>query len=163
MCTRTIRQSLLKATTFYTRELAARGFSDIPHHLTEWNTDYERTPNDTALRLGAKGAALVSVLWIYQQQAEAMTASFFCCGGDTSLSLPTFYGLFYADGRPKPMALAYSLWGKFTRYVLDRKVQTASPLVALAAEDTAGQLALLLVNFSDRATDWKLELPQQSG
>ncbi len=152
-------EDFLAGANFYRTELDTRGYKATTMHLSEWNTEYpEGRDGDSALRIGAKGAALMTAGWIYQQVSDIEVSAFYR-GNDTSPKLPVFYGMFYADGRPKPVALAFSLWAQFTRYVLGRKTATSLPLVAISAENASGDIAILLANTSSTAHRWQLELP----
>lgn len=152
-------EEFLTAAKFYRSELDARGYKTTAMHLSEWNTEYREGPNsDPAVRTGAKGAALMTTAWIYQQASDIELSAFYR-GNDTSPKLPTFHGLFYADGRPKPVGLAFSLWAQFARYVLERKTTTSLPLVAISAENASGEMAILLANTSSTEHSWQLELP----
>jgi len=47
----------------------------------------------------------MTAAWIGLQE-QGVDVSLFYRGTDPSLDLPTFYGLFFADGRPKRIAMA---------------------------------------------------------
>lgn len=151
-------EEFLTGAKFYRTELDTRGYTSTTMHLNEWNTEYREGRDDPAVRTGAKGAALMTAAWIYQHSMDLEVSAFYR-GNDTSPKLPSFFGLFYADGRPKPVGLAFSLWTQFTRYVLERKTTTTSPLVAISAENASGEIAVLLANNSSTPQSWQLELP----
>jgi hypothetical protein len=84
--------------------------------------------------------------------------SCFYRGADPAPDVPTFYGLFYADGRPKKMALAFSLWALLAAHPVRREVtgQAASPLSVLAGSDDRGEIAVLIANASQDDASWSL-------
>ncbi|MDZ7385674.1 MAG: hypothetical protein ONB07_06065 [candidate division KSB1 bacterium] len=147
---------------FYRSELDAKGFTSAEMHVTEWNTDImtigDNSPEAFALRTGGKGAAILSAAWMKMQEERVAVATLYR-GPDPAVDAPTFYGMFYADGRPKRVALAFSLWSGMASY--PKRVQvSASPegvLWLLAGEDAAGQKALLVANTSDRAVVYAIE------
>ena len=139
--------------SFYRDSLDARGFTQTTTHITEWNTEIKRdsaenSPESLALRTGGKGAAILSAAWIELQQQNDVEVSTFYRGPDPDIRAPTFYGMFYADGRPKRVALAFSLWSKMTLYP-ERLAVSASPntsLWMLAGQNDADKIALLIAN-----------------
>jgi hypothetical protein len=104
-----------EAAKFYRSLLDARGLTHATMHITEWNTDVrdlvDDDPEALALRTGGKGAAILTAAWI-SLQCNGVDESTFYRGPDPDTRVPTFYGLFYADGSPKRSALAFSLWSK---------------------------------------------------
>jgi len=145
-------QQYAEAAAFYRSSLDARGFTGTVKHITEWNTETKRSPESSsdavALRTGARGAAILSACWIELQNQNDLEVSTFYRGTDTDIKAPTFYGLFYADGRPKSIASAFSLWSKMSGYAkrLDLETPQSSPLYVLAGRNGAGQTALLIAN-----------------
>lgn len=133
---------------FYRQALDRYGFTAAESHLTEWNTEAESAAgaDKGPLRTGARGAAMLSAGWMALQQA-GVAQSLFYRGTDPSMSLPTFYGMFYADGSPKKVADAATLWRLVTGYPRLHAVTGASAgLAALAAGTDNGARALLLAN-----------------
>ncbi len=141
-----------EAAAFYRSALDNRGFSGTVKHITEWNTEIKRSQESSAdalaLRTGAKGAAILSACWIELQRQNDLEVSTFYRGPDPDIKAPTFYGLFYADGRPKSIASAFSLWSRMASYTqrLDTQMPQSSPLYVLSGRNGAGQTALLIVN-----------------
>ncbi|MCX8069461.1 MAG: hypothetical protein N2738_03045, partial [Thermodesulfovibrionales bacterium] len=93
------------AYNFYRQELDSKGFTNVDLHVTEYNAETDTN------RVDAKGAAINTGAWIVMQGQGIKVATFYR-GNDTSLNLPTFYGMFFADGRPKKTALAFKLWSQ---------------------------------------------------
>jgi len=150
-----VPQQYSDAAKFYRSSLDARGFTQTTTHITEWNTDIKRdsenSPEPLALRTGGKGAAILSAAWIELQQQNDVEVSTFYRGPDPDVRAPTFYGMFYADGSPKHIALAFSLWSKMTLYPR-RLAVSASPnasLWMLAGQNDAGKAAILIANPGD--------------
>jgi len=173
-------QQYAEAAAFYRSALDARGFTGTVKHITEWNTEIKRSQESSsdslALRTGAKGAAILSACWIELQQQNDLEVSTFYRGPDPDIKAPTFYGLFYADGRPKSIASAFSLWSRMAGYAqrLDTQMPQSSPLYVMAGRNGAGQTALLianpgsetitpLINFSDGRQIKQLSLYRVSG
>lgn len=96
-----------EATAFYRAQLDRQGFAKTALHLTEWNTDASGDGRD--LRMGSLGASRLTAAWIALQEA-GLDEAYFYRGNDTSPRLPTFYGMFFADGREKAIARAFKLW-----------------------------------------------------
>ncbi len=146
------------AATYYRSILDANNYRSAELHVTEWNTETpERADGDPNLRVGARGAAINTAAWIRLQEQNVAAAAFYR-GNDTSLSLPTFYGLFYADGRPKPLALAFALWSKMSAY--SRRLRVAAgggELAVLCGRNQAGDVALLIANPAATAVSWRVE------
>lgn len=145
------------AAAFYRELLDSYGFPQAESHITEWNTEY-REGGDPSLRTGARGAALMTAAWIGLQQ-EGVDGSWFYRGNDTSPRLPTFFGLFYADGRPKPIGQAFALWAEMAAHPTRIDIQGGSDsdgLWALAGRDATGEVALLVVNTSASTASWQL-------
>ncbi|HFD39454.1 MAG TPA: hypothetical protein ENJ31_06350, partial [Anaerolineae bacterium] len=107
-----------RAARFYRKQLDAHGYADAESHITEWNTASETGEmriSDVSLRAKGKGASLLSAAWIVLQE-EGVDVSTIFRGTDTSIDVPAFYGIFYADGRPKHPALAFSLWARMAAH-----------------------------------------------
>ncbi len=143
-----------QAAASYRAALDARGFTQTPTHITEWNTDIKHGsdsgPEARALRCGSKGAALLTAAWIELQQNNIEVSTFYR-GPDPDIRAATFYGMFYADGRPKPIALAFSLWSKMSQYSgrLNLTNSSSAQLWLLAGQNGSVQSALLIANPSD--------------
>ena len=149
-----VPQQYADAAGFYRTSLDARGFTQTTTHITEWNTGIKRDSGNSAeslaLRTGGKGAAILSAAWIELQQNDVEVSTFYR-GPDPDIRAPTFYGMFYADGRPKRVALAFSLWSKMTLYP-ERLAMHTSPstsLWMLAGQNDAGKVAILIANPED--------------
>jgi hypothetical protein len=148
-------QEYAEAANFYRSLLDARGFTQTTIHITEWNTDIKRGADDSpealALRTGSRGAAILTAAWIELQHNDVEVSTIYR-GPDPDIKAPTFYGLFYADGRPKRSALAFSLWSKMTLY--PQQVSISAPsypsLWMLAGQNDAGNVALIIANTGDK-------------
>lgn len=147
-------QDYFDAAQFYRGELDSRGFTSVPMHVTEWNTDARGrdesvTPEEA--RLGGRGAAILTAAWIALQQ-NGVTESMVYRGPDPAMDASTFYGIFYADGNPKRAALAFTLWSEFTRYSQAINIQLSEPngLWILAGQNASGQTAILFANPTDQ-------------
>jgi len=149
------------AARFYRQQLDAHGFADAESHITEWNTEADTksgVTTDVSLRTGGKGASLMSATWIVLQQ-EGVAVSTFYKGTDPSIDVPAFYGMFYADGRPKRIALAFSLWAQMAAHPQRLNVTyEGERLWVLAGQDERGEVALLVVNPTDTPTSWQATL-----
>ncbi|MBI5304634.1 MAG: hypothetical protein HY868_21050 [Chloroflexi bacterium] len=149
------------AAQFYRRELDARGFTKTAQHVTEWNTqtksDAMKGAEATALRTSGQGAAILTAAWIAMQQNGVAVATFYR-GPDPALDAPTFYGMFYADGKPKRIALAFSLWTKLADHPQRVNVSAApnTSLWMLAGKNDAGESALLIANPTAAATTYSI-------
>lgn len=149
-----------QACAYYRQQLDARGFTQAGQHVSEWNTQVrDGTMNDEALalRTGGKGASILTAAWIAMQEGGVAESCFYR-GADPSLDLPTFYGLFYADGRPKKVALAFSLWARLAAHPVRREVtgQADSPLSVLAGSDDRGEIAVLIADATEGDASWSL-------
>ena len=154
----------VEASRLYRSMLDDHGFRQARLHVTEWNTDIKHgsdsAPESVALRTGGKGAAIVTSTWIALQDNDIEVSTFYR-GNDTSINLKTFYGLFYAGGRPKLTGLAFSLWSRMVAYP-HRLAVTASPdmgLWTLAGLNDSGKTALLIANPTDRPVNIAVSLP----
>lgn len=142
---------------FYRAELDARGFAAVPMHVTEWNTETRSGARSTDLRAKAEGAAINTGAWMAMQRA-GVTESLFYRGPEPNPNTPEFYGMFRADGRPKAVGLAAELWHEMTRFPLRVDLTGgADGLHALAGANTAGGLAVLVANLTNRPRTWALD------
>lgn len=148
-----------EATAYYRGLLDRNGLNRTGLHLTEWNTDDRE--NVRPMRMGSLGASRLTAAWIALQDAP-LDRAFFYRGNDTSPDLPTFYGLYFAGGQPKPIGRAFALWGELTRCPKRLAVSTGIPLLDapategpadafkpvwfLAGADEAGRILLLLTS-----------------
>lgn len=152
---------------FYRRELDHFGFRNTPMHVTEYNTSHRGFPDDSpelrALRTGGKGAAILTAAWVAMQKNGVAVATFYR-GPDPDIRAPTFYGMFYADGKPKRIALAFSLWKKLTNFphqigVKIEPAPTGEGLRTLAGQNEAGEIALLVANPTRSVFHYKISEP----
>ncbi|NOY98871.1 MAG: alpha/beta hydrolase fold domain-containing protein [Chloroflexi bacterium] len=158
-------EDFVQAAIFYRQQLDAYGYTEAESHITEWNTAVKESRADDApdLRYTAQGAAILSAAWIGLQE-QGVDVSTFYRGPDPDINAPHFYGMFYADGRPKPIALAFSLWAELTRYP-QRAALTASAdsgLWTLAAQNGNGETAILIANPDEQGLTYRIVLPDGS-
>jgi hypothetical protein len=147
-------QEYADAAQFYRKELDRHGFTSVAMHVSEWNTAGK---NDMAgltahqARLGGRGAAILTAAWIALQQ-NGVSESLVYRGPDPDLNAATFYGLFYADGRPKRSALAFTLWSQFAQYsqALQVDMDGRAGLWILAGQNANGETAVLFANPIDQ-------------
>jgi len=141
----------VNAACFYRGELDAVGLQTTTMHVTEWNTDIRQTGDASAeamaLRTGGKGAAILTAAWIAMQDNGIAEATFYR-GTDPAMDAPTFYGMFYANGTPKRIALAFSLWAQLAAHPqrLQLSAEPATALWIIASQNDAGEIALLVAN-----------------
>lgn len=143
-----------RAAQFYRGELDAYGFQTAAMHVTEWNSEVRQLGDQSAealaLRTGGKGAAILTAAWIAMQENGVAIATFYR-GPDPSMDAPEFYGLFYANGNPKRIALAFQLWSQLAAHPQQVTV-SASPetgLWVLAGQNDSGEIAILVANPTD--------------
>jgi xylan 1,4-beta-xylosidase len=151
------------AARFYRAALDAHGFTAAESHVTEWNTEVKNFPDaatEQSIRLGGRGAAILTAQWIAMQNEGVAQAAFYR-GPDPSMNAPSFYGLFYADGQPKRAALAFSLWAQLAAHPerLSLTFDSDSGLWVIAGRNTAGEIAVLIANPTDTAHVWQLNNP----
>ncbi len=153
--------SFVQAAIFYRQMLDTYGYPQAESHITEWNTAVRqsRDPGAPDLRYTARGAAILSAAWIGLQEYQVDVATFYR-GPDPDIHAPQYYGLFYANGRPKPIALAFSLWAELTRHpqLLALALWPNGGQWALAGRDEAGEIAILLVNPTEQAFSYRVVL-----
>jgi hypothetical protein len=147
-------QNYVTAAQFYRTELDAHGFESVTMHVTEWNTDArgrDKSITDEEARLGGRGAAILTAAWIALQQ-NGVTESMLYRGPDPDINASTFYGIFYADGRPKRSALAFTIWSEFAKYSRALNITLSEPkgLWILAGQNANGETAILLSNPTDQ-------------
>lgn len=149
----------IRAARFYRGELDKFGFQAAAMHVTEWNTDIHSLGNNRserlALRTGGKGASILTAAWIAMQQ-NGIAASTFYRGSDPSMDATEFYGLFYAKGNPKRIALAFQLWSRLAAHPQRVSVSAApeTGLWVLAGQDDSGEIALLVANPTDTSVGY---------
>lgn len=133
------------------------GYPAAESILSEWNTDIEHDPTgDPALRTGARGASILTAAWI-NLQASDVVATLLYRGPDPSPAETTFFGLWYSDGKPKPGALALTLWSQVAKYATKTDAVSSSVnLGVLAARNAAGERVVLIVNNTGTASSWQI-------
>jgi hypothetical protein len=132
--------------------------------ISEWNTSAESSTLSSEekldLRTKAKGAAILTGAWIALQQRDDMEQSLFYRGPDPSMNAPFFYGIYYANGQPKKIAQAWSLWKELSSYTKRLSLSGSdADLHVLAAENDSGARAILVSNTSASSKTWKANLP----
>jgi hypothetical protein len=156
------------AAQFYRQACRRAGWEKTEIHLTEWNTEQDMPE----YRLGDKAAPYATAIWIALQRA-GVDAAFLYRGTDTSIRLPSFFGLFKADGREKPAAKAFKLWSAMTGCASRLSVRTGlsliddeprpsgglSPLWVLAGREPGGACLVLLANIGRREIRCVLKVP----
>ncbi|MBF0567019.1 MAG: hypothetical protein HQK89_17475 [Nitrospirae bacterium] len=153
------------AASYYRTILNKYGYTSTESHISEWNTDVngDDTPENVDLRVNAKGAAINTAAWIALQLTDVSVSTFFR-GTDSSMILTSFYGLFKADGTPKKVALAFSLWSKM---VNSREVLSTtggdSDFTVLAGKSTDGKIMLLIANTASTAVTYSLNFDKSTG
>lgn len=142
---------------YFRQALDERGFTAVPTIISEWNTDDRSVDSGEGLevRTKAKGAAILTGAWIGLQNRDDIEQSLFYRGPDPSMDAPFFYGIYYANGEPKKIGLAWQLWREIGRYAHRLGVSGGqSGTYALAAENDDGARALLLANAGESAANW---------
>ncbi len=142
---------------YFRSQLTAYGFGSAESILSEWNTDFEGPQGwDASLRTGARGSSILAATWINLQLSDVVYSMLYR-GPDPSLNLPTFYGMWYADGRPKPAALAQTLFSQMAKYgTRISTTSSSSEIYALAARNGSGERAVLIANTGSGAGSWQL-------
>lgn len=154
-------QDWARAAKFYRQELDSLGFQATQMHVTEWNTDIRQTGDQSAeafaLRVGGKGAAILTAAWIAMQENGVAEVAFYR-GPDPAMDAPTFYGMFFANGQPKRVALAFLLWAQLAAHPQQLALSSIpdGALWALAGQNQAGEIALLLANPTARPVTYTL-------
>ena len=115
---------------------------------------------DPQVRVGTKGSALATGAWIAMQQS-GVDQTFFYRGPDPAPYPSAFFGMFYADGRPKPAGFAALLWKRMADHAsrLSLTGPGTGPIWAVAGQSPAGTTAVLLANATDQAQPWTLACP----
>jgi len=145
------------AASFYRNELDSRGFTDVPLHVTEYHT----STSNYVYRAAAKGAALNTGFWIAMQNNNISIATIYR-GTDPEINFPEFYGIFFGDGNPKKLGLAFELWSEIysLQNSLSYKVSGNSDgLYFLAARDDTGNMGILVTNVGTSTKTWKISDP----
>ncbi|MBI3660081.1 alpha/beta hydrolase fold domain-containing protein [Candidatus Acetothermia bacterium] len=150
------------AAKFYRGLLDANGYTTTESHISEWNTEYnpERNMTDPTVRTSARASVLMTAAWIGLQE-QNVTVSAVYRGNDPSLNAPTWYGIFYADSRPKPVGLAFQLWSQMATHSSHQQitVSSATELHALAGHSSLGEITILIANPTEKSSSWQLALP----
>ena len=113
--------------------------------------------HDTELRIGARASALTTAQWIAMQQS-GVDQAFFYRGPDPQPYPSTFYGMFYADGAPKPAGWAAILWNRMMKHPTRLALggTAAGPIWAIAGQNNAGEGAILLANATAQPQPWSV-------
>lgn len=145
-----------KAARFYRETLDREGLRETVMHVTEYHTSHRdlSIADQIALRAQARGAATLTAGWMVLQRFDVREAMVYR-GPDPAMDAPQFYGLFYADGRPKKTALAFTLWAAMCDYPQGLDASSARDLAVLAGRNDAGHTALLLANLTDQPQTWR--------
>jgi len=130
------------------------GYEKAENHLTEYNTEVRKGKADEralALRAGSRGSAILTGAWISLQNS-GVDAAYLYRGNDPSITFPEFYGIFYANGKPKKTALAFSLWSGIAKY--HTKIHLGIPdsngdMYGLAGIDDKGNVGILVSNTNN--------------
>ncbi len=137
------------------------GFTAAKSVVSEFHTSTNglSTAEASALRVGGRGAAIITAAWIkFQEQGVDLAIVY--RGNDTALAFPQFHGLFKADGTPKKTPLAFSLWRTMAGYAnhLNAPVLAgnASGVAMLAGQNGAGEVAVLVANYGSAPVTWSL-------
>ncbi len=158
-----------QAALFYREACRRAGWKNAEVHITEWNAEQQAVE----YRLGKRAAAVSTACWIALQRA-GVDASFFYRGNDTDLRQPDFFGMLFADGRPKPQGKAFRLWSRFCRAAGRLAADTGvglidseptadgelSPLWLLAGREPDGKTMLLLANIGEQEFDCRIRAPE---
>ena len=100
--------------------------------------------------------------WIAQQE-QNIAQSLIYRGTDPDINAPEFYGIFYADGRKKRVASAFSLWSdvvkRGNRLTVTNSATSGTVLAALAAQSASGEVGLLVANPNSQAYTYQIALP----
>ncbi len=130
------------------------GFNQSENHLTEYNTEVMKGKSGGRafdLRAGSPGSAILTASWISLQNS-GVDQAFLYRGNDPSITFPEFYGIFYADGRPKKAALAFSLWSAVSGYQNRLSLQmneNKEGVFALAGREDDGNIGVLISNTNN--------------
>lgn len=130
------------------------GYENAENHLTEYNTEVKKGKADEgalALRAGSRGSAILTAAWISLQNS-GVDAAYLYRGNDPSIAFPEFYGIFYANGKPKKTALAFSLWSDLVNY--HTKIHLDIPdsygfMYGLTGQDDNGNIGILVSNTNN--------------
>jgi hypothetical protein len=146
----------VQAARFYRQCLDTRGFTNTTLHVTEYNTEDSGT-DAVAMRAWAPGAAVNAAAWMAMQTENVELATFYR-GPDPNIRSPYFYGLFYADGQPKAVALAAKLHNQLAGYSNRLTVALDDSRIWALAGRTGNDFALLVSNPSTNSISWDLSL-----
>ena len=138
--------------------LDAYGFTGVPLHISEWNTDTRTMDQATALpwRTGCQGASLLTAAWC-EFQKLGIKKSCFYRGPDPSSTAPEYYGAFYSDGSPKKIARAMAMWSQVVNFPTRCDVTgLPSGVYACASTNGSGSFRILVVNTNPTAVAWSL-------
>ncbi|HOK80605.1 MAG TPA: glycosyl hydrolase [bacterium] len=154
------------AARFYRNQLDAHGFKTAESHLTEYNTDGRQIPQEmtlSGLRMGCAGASILTAAWIALQN-ENVEMAFFYRGTDVAMDQPLFFGMFRANGAPKPSALAFSFWSRIASCTSRLKVMKTethiSPLRVIGGRNNSGDILLLISNPSAEKIPWMISFSE---
>lgn len=136
------------ASEFANDQLKKFGFYNTENHVTEYNIELKQ---DTIIFTQPKSASLTTASWINLQE-EDIKASFYYRGNDPKNDKGPWVGLFWADGKYKPTALAFFLWSKLCKYekMLNVSVDNTNDIKVLAGKNSKGEIGILIANISNR-------------
>lgn len=152
-----------RAATYYRSLLDGGGLGRTVMHITEWNTDIhnipEKSPLALELRTGGRGASILTAAWIELLHNNIEISTFYR-GPDPDINAPSFYGMFYADGKPKKTALAFSLWSRMLDYTEELQINSILPqsVSMLAGKNSKGEVALLVANTAEVAVPVSVDI-----
>lgn len=162
----------LAASAFYRDMLNSRGYHATTIHVSEWSTYIvvnEERPSGLELgTVGAQTASMMTGVWIAMQD-QGVDVSTFYRGTDGTFNDDTGFGMFYHDGRPKRIALAFCLWSQLAVHSERLNIQvvpvdssTEVPLWIIAGQNAEGEIALLIANPNNTSAVWSLQFADGS-
>ena len=141
----------------YVQELLRKfEYKNTESHLTEYNIELKQ-PEEIFVR--PESAALTAAFWISAQK-NGVTQAFYYRGNDPDTDR-VGAGLFWADGRPKPASLAFTLLRKFCdcAELVEAQTDKAGGLYVLCGEKDTGETCLLLSNPYNVSKNVEIQFP----